>query len=102
MYQIFALDSAVVEAQTMLSLHRGFLFIAMYHHRETILSNQINALWLNREAGSELKIVRFKVNLQLSHGGPSYSQASGTYPLIKVQRRSHHLIWGLTYRRAIK
>ena len=35
-YQIFALDSAVVEAQKMLSLHGGFLTIAMYHHRETI------------------------------------------------------------------
>ena len=30
-YQIFALDSAVVKAQTMLSLHGGFLTIAMYH-----------------------------------------------------------------------
>ena len=36
LYQIFALDSAVVEAQTMLSSHGGFLAIAMYHHRETI------------------------------------------------------------------
>ena len=35
-YQIFALDSAVVEAQTMLSSHEGFLTIAMYHHGETI------------------------------------------------------------------
>ena len=35
-YQIFALDSAVVEAQTILSSHGGFLTIAMYHHRETI------------------------------------------------------------------
>ena len=35
-YQIFALDSADVEAQTMLSWQRGFLTIAMYHHREII------------------------------------------------------------------
>ena len=35
-YQIFALDSAVVEAQKMLSSHGGFLTFAMYHHRETI------------------------------------------------------------------
>ena len=34
-YTIFALDSAVVEAQTMLSSHGAFLTIAMYHHRET-------------------------------------------------------------------
>ena len=35
-YQIFALDSAVVEAQKMLSSHEGFLTIAMYHYGETI------------------------------------------------------------------
>ena len=35
-YQIFALDSAVVETQKVLSTHVGFLPIAMYHHRETI------------------------------------------------------------------
>ena len=35
-YQIFALDSSVVEAQKMSSSHGGFLAIAMYHHRETI------------------------------------------------------------------
>ena len=35
-YQIFILDSAVVEAQKILSLHGGFLTIAVYHHRETM------------------------------------------------------------------
>ena len=35
-YQIFALNSAVVEAQNMLSSHGEFLTIAMHHHRETI------------------------------------------------------------------
>ena len=30
------LNSAVVEAQTLLTLHGGFLTIAMYHHGETI------------------------------------------------------------------
>ena len=39
LYQIFDLDSAVVEAQTMLSSQGGFLAIAMYHHRETLYSN---------------------------------------------------------------
>ena len=34
-YLIFTLESAVVEAQTMLSLYGGFLTIAMYHHGET-------------------------------------------------------------------
>ena len=36
LYQILALDSAVVEAQTMLGSHGRFLAIAMYHHREKI------------------------------------------------------------------
>ena len=35
-YQIFAIYSAVVEAQKMLSSHGGFLTIAMFNHRETI------------------------------------------------------------------
>ena len=38
-YQIFALDSTVVEALNVLSWHGGFLTIAMYHHVEIILSN---------------------------------------------------------------
>ena len=33
---IFALDSADVEAQKMLSSHGGYLTITIYHHRETI------------------------------------------------------------------
>ena len=39
-YQIFALDSAVVEVQEMFSSHGGHLTNAMYHHGEH--SNQIN------------------------------------------------------------
>ena len=39
-YQIFALDSAVVEVQEMFSSHGGHLTNAMYHHRKH--SNQIN------------------------------------------------------------
>ena len=35
-YQIFTLDSTVVETQNMLSSGGGFLTIAMHHHRETI------------------------------------------------------------------
>ena len=34
-YQIFALDSAVVEVQEMFSSHEGHLTNAMYHHGET-------------------------------------------------------------------
>ena len=37
-YQIFALDSAVVEVQEMFSSHGGHLTNAMCHHGETFLS----------------------------------------------------------------
>ena len=39
-YQIFALDSAVVELQEMFSSHGGHLTNAMYHHGKHY--NQIN------------------------------------------------------------
>ena len=35
-YQIFALDSAVVEVQEMISSHGGHLTNTMYHHGETL------------------------------------------------------------------
>ena len=35
-YQIFALDSAVVEVQEMFSSHGSLLTNAMYHHGETL------------------------------------------------------------------
>ena len=48
------------------------------------------------------QIVRAKENLKLSHGGLSYSHASGTNPPIKALRQSRHCVWGLTHHRAIK
>ena len=38
-YQIFTLDSTVVEVQENFSSHGGHLTNAMYHHGKTILSN---------------------------------------------------------------
>ena len=35
-YQIFVLDSAVVEVQEMFSSHGSLLTISMYHHGETL------------------------------------------------------------------
>ena len=35
-YQIFALDSAVVEVQELFSSHGGLLTNTMYHHGETL------------------------------------------------------------------
>ena len=48
------------------------------------------------------QIVRAKENFKLSHGGPSYRQASGTNPPIKALRQSCHWVWSLTQHRAIK
>ena len=48
------------------------------------------------------QIVRANENLRLSHGGPNYSQASGTNPPVKALRQSRHWVWGLTQRRPIK
>ena len=42
-YQIFALDSAGVEVQKLVSLHGSLLTIAMYHHGKH--SKQINTLF---------------------------------------------------------
>ena len=36
-YQIFDLDSAVVEVQEMFSSHGGHLTSAMYHHGKTLI-----------------------------------------------------------------
>ena len=75
-YQIFALDSVVVEAQKMLSSHGGFLTISC-----TIIDKQSN---------HDSQIVRAKESLKLSHVEPSYSQASGTNPPIKALHQSRH------------
>ena len=72
----FALDSAVVEAQTLLSSHGGFVNIAMYHHRVTIII--LTHYDETKKSAYNSQIIRDKENLKLSHGGPSYSQASDT------------------------
>ena len=60
------LDSAVVEGQEMFSSHGDLLTNAMYHHGETLYSNQRTMMKHN------LQIVRAKENHKLSHGGSSY------------------------------
>ena len=69
-YQIFALDSAVVEVQEMFSSHGGHLTNAMYHHGKH--SNQINTHDETKKRAHDSQIVRAKENLKLSHGGSSY------------------------------
>ena len=68
-YQIFALDSAVVEVQEMFSWHGGHLTNAMYHHGKNTL---IKLLHHDVTKNHDLQIVRAKENLKLSHGGSSY------------------------------
>ena len=58
-YQIFALDSAVVEVQYLFSSLGGILTIAMYHYGE-------------KKRVHDSRIVKAKENFKLRHGGPSY------------------------------
>ena len=44
-YQIFALDSAVIEVQNMFSSHGGLLTIAMCHH--VLGTDSITDIWTN-------------------------------------------------------
>ena len=70
-----------------------------------IMENTLIKLTLHNETKKrthDSQIVRAKENLKLSHGGSSYRTASDTNPPIKALRQSHHRVWGLTHRRAIK
>ena len=63
----------------MLSLHGGFLTIAMYHYMKTIKS--IIILLKKKERGLTTHwLSELKKNPQLNHGGPSHKQASGSDP----------------------
>ena len=49
-YQIFALDSAVVEVQEMFSSHGGHLTNAMYHHgKNTLIKLQLYTMMKQRK-----------------------------------------------------
>ena len=72
-YQIFALDSAVVEVQEMFISHGGLITNAMYHQGETL--NTLIKLTHHDETkkrAHDSQIVRAKENFKLSHGGSSY------------------------------
>ena len=75
--------------QKMLSSHGGFLTIAMYRHRETILIKLSHHDETKKRAHDDSQIVRAK-KLKFSHSGPNYSQASDTRPPIKALHQSHH------------
>ena len=63
----------------------------MYHHRETILSNQRTMM----KQGMGLRLTdigRPKENFKLIYGGPSLGQASGTNQRIKALRQSRHRV----------
>ena len=61
-YQIFALDSAVVEIQEMFSSHGGILTIAMYHHGEKTLI-KLTHYNETKKMAHDSQIVRAKENL---------------------------------------
>ena len=64
-YQIFALDSAVVEVQEMFSSHGGHLTNAMYHHGETLI--KLTHHDETKKRAHDSQIARAKENLKLSH-----------------------------------
>ena len=87
-YQIFALYSAVVEAQKIVARTR-----ILYYCNVSLWRNKLIKLTHYDEIekmAQDSQIVRAKENLKLSHGGPSYSQTSGTKPQIKALCQSHH------------
>ena len=69
-YQIFALDSAVVEVQEMFRSHGSHLTIGMYHYGETLIKLIHHDETKKRAYDSQ--IVKAKENHKLSHGGSSY------------------------------
>ena len=85
-YQIFALDSAVVEVQEMFSSHGGHLTNAMYHHGDTLLSNNQHDETKKRAHNSQ--IVRAKENLKLSHVGPATDKHQAPTHRLKLYVRA--------------
>ena len=69
-YQIFALDSAVVEVQEMFRSHGSLPTIAMYLHEETLI--KLTHYDETKKQAHDSQIVKAKENLKLSHGGSSY------------------------------
>ena len=61
-YQIFALDSAVVEVKEMFSSHGSLLTIAMYHHGETLNFLSLINLKFRVRAPNECCILKFMPN----------------------------------------
>ena len=86
-YKIFALDSAVVEAQNVELAWRIPNYYSASSKRQPIKLTHYDE---TGKMAHDSQIVRAKENLKLSHGGPSYSQASGTNPPIKALHHSRH------------
>ena len=70
-YQIFVLDSTVVEVKEMFISHESLLTIAMYHHGKNTLI-KLTHYDETKKRAHDSQIVRAKENLKLSHGGFSY------------------------------
>ena len=69
-YQIFALDSAVVEVHKTSAHMVALLTNAMYHHGETLI--KLTHHDETKKRADDSLLVRAKENLKLSHGGSSY------------------------------
>ena len=90
-YQIFALDSAVVEEQNCLARNWG---VPNYCNVSSWRNNLIKLTHYDEteKRAHDSQIVRAKENLKYSHSGPCYRQASGTNPRIKALRQSRHRV----------
>ena len=86
-YQIFALDSVVVEVQKLFSSHGSLLTIAMYHTHIKLTHYDET-----KKRAQDSQVVKAKENNKLSHGGSSYRYASGTNSRIKALLQSCHRV----------
>ena len=77
--QIFALGSALLR-------HINVKLANSHLLQYSIMEKQSNRIGETKKRAHDSQKVRAKENLKLSHGGPSYNQASGTNPPIKTLR----------------
>ena len=84
MVQIFALDYIVVKTQNWCSLHGSFLTLQCINTENDLI--RLTHYEDTKKTAHDSQIARAKVNLKLSHGGPSQRQAPDTNQPIKGLR----------------
>ena len=85
LYQVFALDSDVVEVQEIVSSHGRLLTIAMYHGETLIKLTHYDK---TKKKAHDSQIVRAKENLKLSHGGPATDKRQAPTHRLKLYART--------------